>query len=177
MVVPRFTTREGATSARVMILSIDLYQGMNIFIGVFMHIWSRPKLHGSPLLNFCIFTIYSSFLKKSLTWFRISTCQPEPFEDCAPLKMCQSLGQNSFLGSLQDGKSVFFCSYVLIRNEHAVWYHFYSYDVINSRQIASYDSIALNKLINTCIVINATVMYVKLLQLHQCCTQRTQCLA
>ena len=29
---------QGATSARVMILSTDLYQGMNIFIGVFMHI-------------------------------------------------------------------------------------------------------------------------------------------
>ena len=29
---------QGAISARVMILSFDLYQGMNIFIGVFMHI-------------------------------------------------------------------------------------------------------------------------------------------
>ena len=29
---------QGATSATVMILSINLYQGMNIFIGVYMHI-------------------------------------------------------------------------------------------------------------------------------------------
>ena len=62
-----------------------------------------------------------------------------------------------------------------------VWCHFYSYDVINSRQIASYDStcIALNKLQYNnqymyCFQCNSDVC-VKLLQLHQCCTQRTPC--
>ena len=108
------------------------------------------KLHGSPLLNFCIITIYSPFYKKSLIQFRISPCQTAPFKDFAPLKMCQRLLQNYFLGSLQDGKisSLLLC----IRNKQ--------YDVINLRQIAKYNSIELNKLINTCIVNNATVMYV-----------------
>ena len=36
--------------------------------------------------------------------FRISPCQPEPFKDCAPLKMCESLWQIFSLSSFQDGK-------------------------------------------------------------------------
>ena len=47
--------------------------------------------------------------------FGISPCQPEPFEDCAPLKMCQSLWQNFFLGSFQDGKIRFMLLCTVLR--------------------------------------------------------------
>ena len=54
--------------------------------------------------------------------FRISPCQPEPFKDCAPLKMCQSLWQNFFLGSFQDGNICFNAVMYSIKNKQ--------YDVI-----------------------------------------------
>ena len=54
--------------------------------------------------------------------FRISPCQSEPFKDCAPLKMCQSLWQNFFLGSFQGGKIRFMLLCYSIKNEQ--------YDVI-----------------------------------------------
>ena len=52
--------------------------------------------------------------------FRISPCKPEPFKDCTPLKMCQSLWQKFFLGSLQEGRIRFML--LCIKNEQ--------YDVI-----------------------------------------------
>ena len=47
--------------------------------------------------------------------FKISPCQPEPFKDCAPLKMCQSLWRIFFLGSFQDGKIHFMLLCTVLR--------------------------------------------------------------